>query len=60
MKTIRVVVAAVIFTLGLTAFVPATYGCGGVGGTGCKTVSAAPFALALVRAIVGAFEIVTP
>jgi hypothetical protein len=60
MKTVRLLAVATVFTFGLSAFVPASYGCGGMSGSGCKTVSAPPLMLAIVRAVVDAFEVIAP
>lgn len=61
MKTLRLFVIAVVFSFGLSAFIPSSaFACGGTWGSGCKTADVAPLALALTRSIASMWGVVMP
>lgn len=62
MKLVRLVVVASVLTIGFSSFTPVTFGCGGMGGSGCREAGPAKLEVlaAGLRAIFAVGRIVLP
>jgi F0F1-type ATP synthase membrane subunit c/vacuolar-type H+-ATPase subunit K len=60
-KTIRILSLVAVLSLGLSAFVPTAFGCGGVGGSGCKQAADSPISWTFgLRVIVSTLDALMP